>query len=312
MPVAALAEDAGPARRQPGQVAAEHLVGVGGVPELDPGTGKVKVHLGHRGHPTTPLRADTVSPHEVGRARHRLQHRPPARGRRTPRRRTDARPTPTRSRCGWPSTSTTDGSGEPGGRRRAHRVRRRRRSCVAEDKGCEEMVGFATSAVRDAVNSDEVLAHVRSETGVDVEVLPGEDEARLTFLAVRRWFGWSAGRLAVFDIGGGSLEIAGGAERVARRGLVGAAGRRPADPRVLRRRRRPARTTSARCAAGSGPRSPATPARCCAAARRTARSPPPRRSARWPGSAARRRPATGRSSPRSLELDRPRPSGSPS
>ena len=32
---------------------------------------------------------------------------------------------------------------------------------VAEDKGCEEMVGFATSAVRDATNSDEVLAHVR-------------------------------------------------------------------------------------------------------------------------------------------------------
>ncbi len=81
---------------------------------------------------------------------------------------------------------------------------------VAGEKGCEEMLGFATSALRDAANSDDVLDHVRSETGVDVEVLPGEDEARLTFLAVRRWFGWSAGRLAVFDIGGGSLEIAGG------------------------------------------------------------------------------------------------------
>jgi exopolyphosphatase / guanosine-5'-triphosphate,3'-diphosphate pyrophosphatase len=34
----------------------------------------------------------------------------------------------------------------------------------------------------------------------------------LTFLAVRRWFGWSSGRLAVFDIGGGSLEIAVGAD----------------------------------------------------------------------------------------------------
>jgi exopolyphosphatase/guanosine-5'-triphosphate,3'-diphosphate pyrophosphatase len=81
---------------------------------------------------------------------------------------------------------------------------------VAEDKGCEEMLGFATSAVRDAGNSDAVLAHVRAETDVEVAVLSGEDEARLTFLAVRRWFGWSAGRLAVFDIGGGSLEIAGG------------------------------------------------------------------------------------------------------
>ena len=74
------------------------------------------------------------------------------------------------------------------------------------------MLGFATSAVRDAVNSDEVLAHVERHSGVTLEVLSGEDEARLTFLAVRRWFGWSAGRLAVFDIGGGSLEIAGGAD----------------------------------------------------------------------------------------------------
>ncbi|MGZ4445400.1 MAG: Ppx/GppA phosphatase family protein [Nocardioides sp.] len=81
---------------------------------------------------------------------------------------------------------------------------------VAEDKGCEDMLGFATSAVRDAVNSDAVLDDVHDRSGVRIEVLSGEDEARLTFLAVRRWFGWSAGRLAVFDIGGGSLEIAGG------------------------------------------------------------------------------------------------------
>lgn len=83
---------------------------------------------------------------------------------------------------------------------------------VAEDKGCEEMLGFATSAVRDAVNTDEVLDTVAERTGVRIEVLSGEDEARLTFLAVRRWFGWSAGRLTVFDIGGGSLELAGGSD----------------------------------------------------------------------------------------------------
>jgi exopolyphosphatase / guanosine-5'-triphosphate,3'-diphosphate pyrophosphatase len=83
---------------------------------------------------------------------------------------------------------------------------------VAEDKGCEEMLGFATSAVRDARNSEEVLDRVRAEAKVDIAVLPGEDEARLTFLAVRRWFGWSSGRLMVFDIGGGSLEIAAGAD----------------------------------------------------------------------------------------------------
>jgi exopolyphosphatase/guanosine-5'-triphosphate,3'-diphosphate pyrophosphatase len=81
---------------------------------------------------------------------------------------------------------------------------------LAEAKGCEEIYSFATSAVRDADNCDEVLAHVEKRTGAEIKVLAGEDEARLTFLAVRRWFGWSSGRLAVFDIGGGSLEIAGG------------------------------------------------------------------------------------------------------
>jgi exopolyphosphatase/guanosine-5'-triphosphate,3'-diphosphate pyrophosphatase len=57
-----------------------------------------------------------------------------------------------------------------------------------------------------------VLQQVQDASGVELEVLPGEDEARLTFLAVRRWFGWSSGRLALFDIGGGSLEIAAGAD----------------------------------------------------------------------------------------------------
>ncbi|MFF3056725.1 MULTISPECIES: Ppx/GppA phosphatase family protein [unclassified Streptomyces] len=78
---------------------------------------------------------------------------------------------------------------------------------AAEDKGCEDVLPFATSAVREASNADQVLARVREETGVDLAVLTGEEEARLTFLAARRWFGWSAGRLLVLDIGGGSLEI---------------------------------------------------------------------------------------------------------
>ncbi|WP_320069526.1 Ppx/GppA phosphatase family protein [Micromonospora sp. RTGN7] len=73
-----------------------------------------------------------------------------------------------------------------------------------------ELIAFATSAVRDATNSREVLARVSDETGVRLEVLSGADEARMTFLAVRRWFGWSAGRLLALDIGGGSLEIAAG------------------------------------------------------------------------------------------------------
>jgi exopolyphosphatase/guanosine-5'-triphosphate,3'-diphosphate pyrophosphatase len=81
---------------------------------------------------------------------------------------------------------------------------------IAEDKGVEDFLAFATSAVRDAGNSDQVLARVADKTGARIQVLSGENEARLTFLAARRWFGWSSGRLLVVDIGGGSLEIATG------------------------------------------------------------------------------------------------------
>jgi exopolyphosphatase/guanosine-5'-triphosphate,3'-diphosphate pyrophosphatase len=85
-----------------------------------------------------------------------------------------------------------------------------RASVAAAAAGCADLLAFATSALRDAANSAAVLAKVRDQTGVALQVLPGEDEARYTFLAVRRWYGWSAGRLLVLDIGGGSLEIAAG------------------------------------------------------------------------------------------------------
>jgi exopolyphosphatase/guanosine-5'-triphosphate,3'-diphosphate pyrophosphatase len=81
---------------------------------------------------------------------------------------------------------------------------------AAEDQGVEDLLPFATSAVREAPNADQVLSRVVDETGVKLEVLTGEDEARLTFLAARRWFGWSVGRLLLLDIGGGSLETASG------------------------------------------------------------------------------------------------------
>lgn len=85
-----------------------------------------------------------------------------------------------------------------------------RAAAAAEDARCDELLAFATSAIRDATNADEVLNLVRAETGIDLRVLPGEAEASYTFLAVRRWYGWSAGRLAVIDVGGGSLELAAG------------------------------------------------------------------------------------------------------
>ena len=83
---------------------------------------------------------------------------------------------------------------------------------IAASSGCAELMAFATSAVRDAKNSEEVLARVRSQTGVDLQVLTGVDESRLTFLAVRRWYGWSAGRIINLDIGGGSLELSTGVD----------------------------------------------------------------------------------------------------
>jgi exopolyphosphatase / guanosine-5'-triphosphate,3'-diphosphate pyrophosphatase len=85
---------------------------------------------------------------------------------------------------------------------------------IAEDKGVHELLAFATSAVRDAANGDELLAWIQAETRVQIQVLPGPDECRLTFLAARRWFGWSSGRLLLLDIGGGSLEIAAGLDEV--------------------------------------------------------------------------------------------------
>lgn len=79
---------------------------------------------------------------------------------------------------------------------------------------CEDILPFATSAIRSATNGQDVIDTVERETGVRLEVLSGEDEARLTFLAVRRWYGWSTGRIVNLDIGGGSLELSTGTDEV--------------------------------------------------------------------------------------------------
>jgi exopolyphosphatase/guanosine-5'-triphosphate,3'-diphosphate pyrophosphatase len=110
--------------------------------------------------------------------------------------------------------------------------------------------------VREASNADDVLARVQAETGVELQVLSGAEEARLTFLAARRWFGWSAGKLLVLDIGGGSLEIAYGMDEQpdAAASLPLGAGRLtagwlptdPADPADVRALRRHVRAEIAR------------------------------------------------------------------
>ena len=83
---------------------------------------------------------------------------------------------------------------------------------TVQEIGVDDMIATATSAIREAPNGVEVLARIEREAGVRLDVLSGEDEARITMLAVRRWLGWSAGEILLFDIGGGSFEIAQGAD----------------------------------------------------------------------------------------------------
>ena len=85
-----------------------------------------------------------------------------------------------------------------------------RMRAAADELRAGAITGFATSAIREARNGLDVLGQVREVTGVTIKVLPGVEEARLTYLAARRWTAFSARRLLVLDIGGGSLEVAGG------------------------------------------------------------------------------------------------------
>ncbi|MGW1373446.1 Ppx/GppA phosphatase family protein [Streptomyces sp. NPDC002446] len=73
-----------------------------------------------------------------------------------------------------------------------------------------EVFAFATSVIRDAPNRDEVIARVARTTGTWLRVLPGEEEARLAYVAVRQWAGCPQGPLLVLDIGGGTVELASG------------------------------------------------------------------------------------------------------
>ena len=68
----------------------------------------------------------------------------------------------------------------------------------------------ATASVRQAANGDELVARIRDVCdGLEVEVLSGEDEARLAFLgATRTLTPAPTGRLGVVDVGGGSSELA--------------------------------------------------------------------------------------------------------
>ncbi len=206
-------EDAGPVAGQPCEVATEYLVGIDGVAELHPRARKVEVHFWH-GVSVRPHQAGSVIGMEVGAVSgvrlgvldvgsntvHLLvvdaHHGAAPRSAYT-----------YKNELRLAEFLADDGGIAPEGvEALAEFVGEA--AILAEQVGAEEMLAFATSAIREAPNGDAVITTVSNRTGVDLEVLSGADEARLTFLAVRRWFGWSSGRLLVLDIGGGSLEVA--------------------------------------------------------------------------------------------------------
>ena len=81
----------------------------------------------------------------------------------------------------------------------------------AAEHHAEDLLAFATSAVRESSNGPAVLERVFVETGIRLAELSGPEEAAATFFAVRRWYGWGAGNILNLDIGGGSFELAIGA-----------------------------------------------------------------------------------------------------
>ena len=88
----------------------------------------------------------------------------------------------------------------------------------AHRAGCIAVVAAGTAGLRMARNADEVLNMIRARTGLTVEVITGEEEGRLAYLAVQRGLPLATGSLVVFDTGGGSSQFTfGEGERVSER-----------------------------------------------------------------------------------------------
>lgn len=81
----------------------------------------------------------------------------------------------------------------------------RRMALSAREQGAEEIRLFATSATRDAANQGEFAALLRQETGLELEICTGAQEASLSFLGAT-----DGDYCGVVDIGGGSTEVGGG------------------------------------------------------------------------------------------------------
>jgi len=88
----------------------------------------------------------------------------------------------------------------------------------AEQQGVEAIAAVGTAGLRIAANSGDFVADVRARSGLEVEVISGEDEARLAYVAATSALGLGSGSLVVFDTGGGSSQFTfGDSERVEER-----------------------------------------------------------------------------------------------
>jgi exopolyphosphatase/guanosine-5'-triphosphate,3'-diphosphate pyrophosphatase len=83
-----------------------------------------------------------------------------------------------------------------------------RMATVAHDLGAEKLTAVATSALRDARNGRALLDACRDKLGVTVELVSGDEEARLAYLGARSALSLTTGRVLVADVGGGSVELA--------------------------------------------------------------------------------------------------------
>jgi exopolyphosphatase/guanosine-5'-triphosphate,3'-diphosphate pyrophosphatase len=78
---------------------------------------------------------------------------------------------------------------------------------IADGLGVQRTRTVATCAVREASNRDEFLARVRTEAGLEVEVISGDEEARYAHASVNAAFDLAGIDVAVVDIGGARTEV---------------------------------------------------------------------------------------------------------
>ncbi len=78
----------------------------------------------------------------------------------------------------------------------------------ARDLGAERVVGVATAALRDVHDGADFIAQVKTQAGIDLEIITGKTEAELSYLAVVKGLRFDPGaKLLIVDIGGGSTEL---------------------------------------------------------------------------------------------------------